>query len=57
MHGSREKERIMELIKIAVYIPVMETFMSKFSRYLRRFYKAVSFLFIPHYVRNPKSDH
>ena len=45
------------LTKNGYNIPVMETFMSKFSRYLRRFYKAVSFLFIPHYVRNPKSDH
>ena len=38
-------------------IPVMETFMSKLFRYLERIYKAVSFLFIPHYVRNPKFDH
>ena len=29
----------------------------KFSRYLERIYKALSFLFIPHYVRNPKSDY
>ena len=40
-----------------VCIPVMETFMSKLFRYLERIYKAVSFLFIPHYVRNPESDH
>ena len=31
--------------------------MSKLFRYLERIYKAVSFLFIPHYVRNPKFDH
>jgi hypothetical protein len=33
----------------------METFMSRFSRYLERINKALSFLFIPHYVK--KSHH
>lgn len=27
------------------------------TRYLERIYKVLSFLFIPHYVRNPKSNH